>query len=287
MCTSMKLVLLLPLSSICFFGSFACAFAIKPYYNNIHPSSNMPPSPDHTHLNPNFGTFDTQPLTHQQTNRGYSNKRVPPLAMIPDSRIRYGQDRNNTESTRPLTFLDATKRTREAAETQELLPKVPKRENGISQITQPITTAFSSLTSLIASSKKLQGRAILLLVAFLYGTLNVTLRGVYATEGPPVASVLSLVRQVLSVLAFLPLFAFSKGEDERVKDIESGYKNNSGDEEVEKVRPMWMAALELAFWNFGAQASYSIFVKWLHAFVIHKNKILLELVGTHKRRSTF
>jgi hypothetical protein len=177
--------------------------------------------------------------------------------MILDSRRnRYEQDRNNTQSTRPLSFLDATKRRRDAAETQELLPEVPKRENVIAQITQPVTTALSSFTNSIASSKKLQGRAILLLVAFLYGTLNVTLRGVYATEGPPVASVLSLVRQVLSVVAFLPLFVISKGDDES-KDIESGY-GNSG-EEAEKARPMWMAALELAFWNFGAQVRLIIF----------------------------
>jgi hypothetical protein len=252
MCTSMKPVLLLLLSSICFFGSFACAFAINPYYNRINPSSKMPPNPDHTYIKSNFGTFDRQPLTHQQTNRGYSNERVPPLAMILDSRRnRYEQDRNNTQSTRPLSFLDATKRRRDAAETQELLPEVPKRENVIAQITQPVTTALSSFTNSIASSKKLQGRAILLLVAFLYGTLNVTLRGVYATEGPPVASVLSLVRQVLSVVAFLPLFVISKGEDESAKDIEC--------EEAEKARPMWMAALELAFWNFGAQVRLIIF----------------------------
>lgn len=245
--TSIKLVLLHAVSPIYFFG-FACAFAIKPHpnFNKIDPATTMAPNPDRTIIS-NFGTFDRQPLIHQ----GYTNQRVHPLAMIPERRNQFEQNRNNTQSTRPLTFLDATKRTREASiETQELLPELPKQETGLAQITQPITNTITSLANSVATSKKLQGRAILLLVAFLYGTLNVTLRGVYATEGPPVASVLSLVRQLLSVIAFIPLLALSKDE-KSAKDIEVGKSNTS--DEVEKVRPMWMAALELAFWNFGAQ----------------------------------
>lgn len=43
-------------------------------------------------------------------------------------------------------------------------------------------------------NKAMQGRIILLFVSFLYGTLNVSLRAIYATDGAPVASVLSFIR---------------------------------------------------------------------------------------------
>ncbi|KAK1736364.1 drug/metabolite transporter (DMT) family transporter [Skeletonema marinoi] len=101
----------------------------------------------------------------------------------------------------------------------------------------------------ITSSKTAKGRAILLFVAFLYGTLNVTLRAVYASDGAPTASVLSLVRQCLSVLTFIPIIA------------SANIRNNAAGNETEREkiwvlnnsRPLWLAAAELAFWNCGAQ----------------------------------
>ena len=99
---------------------------------------------------------------------------------------------------------------------------------------------------------------ILLFVALLYGTLNVVLRGIYASDGPPAASVLSFVRQILSVIAFIPLLAYSKEDDTNSSDLDHMSNANT---EVEKVaRPMWMAALELAFWNFGAQVKSFLFI---------------------------
>ena len=193
-------------------------------------------------------------------NNGYQHqRRTPPLAMIPESRSQYGSDKNSTSS-HPPTFLDVTKRTREShTETKELVPEIPREGTSVSRLLQQTTSVISTFINTVASSKKLQGRAILLLVAFLYGTLNVTLRGVYATEGPPAASVLSLVRQVLSVIAFIPLLVFSKesedASDSFDKDIEAGNENDIKID-PEKIRPMWMAALELAFWNFGAQVRH-------------------------------
>ena len=112
-----------------------------------------------------------------------------------------------------------------------------------------------------------QGRAILLLVAFLYGTLNVTLRGVYATDGPPVPSVLSFVRQVLSLLAFVPILLASSSssssrsnlastlsfEEEQISSMSLIGDNTEARTDGNIIRPMWKSALELAFWNFGAQ----------------------------------
>jgi hypothetical protein len=130
--------------------------------------------------------------------------------------------------------------------------------------------------------EKMRGRAMLLLVALLYGTLNVSLRGIYATEGPPVASVLSLVRQCLSLVAFVPIFFLASSssspssssssstadgpEEDAGRPLMIGgdgdYVDGGGDAVRKQkggagggivVRPMWMSALELAFWNFGAQ----------------------------------
>jgi hypothetical protein len=275
MCTSVKLVLVPLLSSIYIFGPFACAFAINPIHNSNthHPLANMAPNPDNNRLqSTSFGTFDRGHINRYQfrghINR-YQNRRLSSLAMIPEHQTNYDNDRNNTQSSRLPTFLDATKRTREArAETKELLPKTPKEDTSMPQLStvfQPITKTITSLADTLSTSKKLQGRAILLLVAFLYGTLNVTLRGVYATEGPPVASVLSLVRQILSVVAFIPLLVFSKGTDKNAtvgKAVE--VDNGSANDQVEKIRPMWMAALELAFWNFGAQVGSLVFISSMH-----------------------
>lgn len=269
------LVLLNALSVIPLFGSFAFHFATSSYTNrnNIVQSSKMTPAINIFCHKTTFGTFDQKSLLphhheylreQQQPIKSYHNQRLPPLAMIPEykSQTSSAHDKNITNSSRPLTFLDATEREREVRkETRESIPEIPTQESARSPIlltTQRMGNAITSFAETIATSKKLQGRVILLVVAFLYGTLNVTLRGIYAMEGAPVASVLSLVRQVLSVLAFAPLFAFSKNEkrNEGFHCDESAQKSSNSEEVSESARPMWLAALELAFWNFGAQVRH-------------------------------
>lgn len=116
--------------------------------------------------------------------------------------------------------------------------------------TNIIVSKLSSITETITSSKTAQGRAILLLVSFLYGTLNVSLRAIYASDGAPAASVLSLVRQCLSVLTFIPIIISVNSNKNGGEERFSSYLEDSDDEEMK--RPMWIAAFELAFWNFGA-----------------------------------
>lgn len=121
----------------------------------------------------------------------------------------------------------------------------------------PIISKITSIAHKITSSKKAKGRAILLLVSFLYGTLNVTLRAIYASDGAPTASVLSLVRQCLSVLTFIPIIASVNSRSNAASeedDLETKVGNTSV-EEKESNSPMWLAAAELAFWNCGAQVS--------------------------------
>ena len=147
------------------------------------------------------------------------------------------------------TFLDATKRGEGNRGGGQQRGRDGEAISATTTKTSSITNKLSSMTSSITTSKTAQGRLILLFVAFLYGTLNVTLRGVYATEGPPAASVLSLVRQLLSVATFIPIMIVSEKNSKSSTDIEE----SSSKVEEEGVRPMWMSALELALWNFGAQ----------------------------------
>ncbi|GAX27556.1 hypothetical protein FisN_13Hh358 [Fistulifera solaris] len=82
------------------------------------------------------------------------------------------------------------------------------------------------------------GRGWLLGVAFLYGTLNVTLRSIYAQPHPPSAAALSTSRGWLAVLCFLPLLWRRQ--------------------KTHTTAPQHRQALELAVWNFGAQGLANI-----------------------------
>ena len=136
------------------------------------------------------------------------------------------------------------------------------QDETIEMSSPPIFSKLSSIALSITSSKQAKGRAILLLVAFLYGTLNVTLRAVYASEGAPTASVLSLVRQCLSVLTFIPIIVSVNRNNapEKVIDEEENLgivsSTSSVEEDESNERPMWLAAAELAFWNCGAQVRH-------------------------------
>lgn len=197
--------------------------------------------------------------------------------MLPDSQRYQESKSNNTNSYhRSTSILDATKRGGGQQERQdgEILSDPNTASTNISDddsssittqlstITKPLTSKLNTIAQTIATSKKAQGRAMLLLVSLLYGTLNVTLRAIYATDGAPAASVLSLVRQCLSIFAFIPIFIAARNAPPKGQDEEEGGRYRDGLEEQlmssdgeggEKVRPMWMSALELAFWNFGAQ----------------------------------
>ena len=124
-----------------------------------------------------------------------------------------------------------------------------------------------------ASSAKAWGRAKLLSVAFLYGTDTVACRLIYTTEGPSVASVMSFVRNLIAIVAYIPLYIGStlvhkgelrkkeevgqqwgKGEETRpLVDIENGEKE---DKLVpEKIHSLWMTAFGLALWSAGSTVS--------------------------------
>lgn len=89
---------------------------------------------------------------------------------------------------------------------------------------------------------KLCGRLLLVVVAILYGTLNVSLRLVYSLPDPPSASALSCTRGWLAALCFLPILQLR---------VHKQHQDNV--QTTLPSRPMWIVALELAGWNFGAQ----------------------------------
>eukprot|EP00429_Kryptoperidinium_foliaceum_P007645 CAMPEP_0176007916 /NCGR_PEP_ID=MMETSP0120_2-20121206/3479_1 /TAXON_ID=160619 /ORGANISM="Kryptoperidinium foliaceum, Strain CCMP 1326" /LENGTH=354 /DNA_ID=CAMNT_0017340691 /DNA_START=85 /DNA_END=1149 /DNA_ORIENTATION=- len=89
-------------------------------------------------------------------------------------------------------------------------------------------------------AKVLQGRFLLLLVAFLYGSLNVTLRLVYDRPGPPSASALSSSRGWMAAACFVPLLMNHK-------------PTTIYHDATTTQSSFWRVAFELAFWNFGAQ----------------------------------
>lgn len=136
------------------------------------------------------------------------------------------------------------------------------------------TTKLNKLRSVIVRqifktttypSRQFKGRIYLLLVALLYGTLNSTLRSIYSLDGKPVPSVLSFVRQLLSVVTFLPIIFLARSiqstqatiktdviDEEEVSLSKKGISSRR-EQQMGNSRPVWRSALELAFWNFGAQ----------------------------------
>ncbi|GAX27098.1 hypothetical protein FisN_13Lh358 [Fistulifera solaris] len=104
--------------------------------------------------------------------------------------------------------------------------------------TTSTTTTTTTSTTPITVHPQWHGRGWLLGVAFLYGTLNVTLRSIYAQPHPPSAAALSTSRGWLAVLCFLPLLLRQKTKPSSTI--------------------ISFPALELAVWNFGAQGLANI-----------------------------
>lgn len=105
-----------------------------------------------------------------------------------------------------------------------------------------------------------RGRTLLLLVAILYGTLNVSLRLVYNLPDPPSAAVLSATRGWLSTACFIPPLLFSKLKNKNQKQPEgtTGTTIESSPVSSSSRTRLWKAVIELAVWNLGAQGLLNI-----------------------------
>ena len=111
-----------------------------------------------------------------------------------------------------------------------------------------------------------RGRLILLILAVVYGSLNISMRLVFARPDPPTASASSTIQGWFTVICFLPLLWRNQ----------STKNSNWCDMRTIRCRgnvpgmSFWRFALELAFFNFGTQAL-----------------INLSLVGTQGARASF
>jgi drug/metabolite transporter (DMT)-like permease len=91
----------------------------------------------------------------------------------------------------------------------------------------------NSIASIFSS-----GEAQLLIVAALYGSLTVSFRLLYGTEGPPAPSMASLVRGIIAAACFVPTIMKKPTTEEESKG---------------RGASLFLAALELSWWNAGAQ----------------------------------
>lgn len=123
----------------------------------------------------------------------------------------------------------------------EKIGELPIGHGQISMDDNDSTIGVSHLVS------ALQGRLLLLLVAFLYGSLNVSLRLVYQRPGPPSASALSSSRGWLAIACFLPLLMKHKPNPIHADPTRSSSSTTTP-------ASFWRVATELAICNFGAQA---------------------------------
>ena len=111
-------------------------------------------------------------------------------------------------------------------------------------------------------SGNLEGRALLLLAALCLGTLNTTIRMVYAipVNGNPINPwLMSVIRSWMATICFAPLWWMSTRK-ERLEQAPNS-KKIVPDETASfssPSQPIWKAALELTVWNFGARALWNI-----------------------------
>lgn len=112
--------------------------------------------------------------------------------------------------------------------------------------TRRTTKAYrSSLSSWIMLRKE---RLILLFLAVVYGSLNISMRLVFARPDPPTASASSTIQGWFTVVCFLPLL---RGNH---REISSTNNSNSNSNSYLRPPSFWRFAIELAIINFGTQS---------------------------------
>ena len=109
-----------------------------------------------------------------------------------------------------------------------------------------------------------KGRIILLVLAIVYGSLNISMRLVFARPDPPTASASSTIQGWFAVVCFLPLLwrnhAFTKGWLGMPPPFSKGHLpinsrlGSNNNNKNNNPRSFWRFAVELAFFNFGTQA---------------------------------
>lgn len=116
------------------------------------------------------------------------------------------------------------------------------------------------------------GRIVLFLLAMVYGSLNVSMRLVFARPDPPTASVSSTIQGWFAVLCFLPLLGWRPHhqhksplalDDQKRTIAQNSNNSNNNNSKVPKFPHMWRFALDLALLNFGTQALMNTSLVWI------------------------
>ncbi len=120
-----------------------------------------------------------------------------------------------------------------------------------------------------ATPSRVLGRTYLIIVAAFFGSLNVIMRYLYAMPGPPSASVLSVVRNILILFCFVPMF---------LARTQPGLKDSQSP-------GFFKAAFEMAVWNLGAQGALNVGLLFTDAtrasFLTQTSVVLTPLVSLY------
>jgi drug/metabolite transporter (DMT)-like permease len=114
----------------------------------------------------------------------------------------------------------------------------------------PTTNNNITANDTTAAGLKRNGRFLLLLVAFLYGSLSVALRAVYARPGPPEPSILSATRGWMSVLCLVPVVVMPAKNKSSSSTTTTTASSSS--------LVFYLFALELAVFNVGTQGLLNV-----------------------------
>lgn len=115
-----------------------------------------------------------------------------------------------------------------------------------------------------------KGRILLTVVAYMYGTLKVTLRQLYALPEPPSASAVSFIRGWLTVAAFYIIQLLRNRNKElnqhfiptslqnKVESIVEKAQNRTNTSKAETLPHFWISVTELSIWNFASTSLANI-----------------------------
>mmetsp|Transcript_64801 Transcript_64801/g.163178 ORF Transcript_64801/g.163178 Transcript_64801/m.163178 type:complete len:419 (-) Transcript_64801:150-1406(-) len=121
-------------------------------------------------------------------------------------------------------------------------PRLPQPHRGrVGQLGQGLLGEAAQ-----TSQSKGSSIALLVVVAALYGTLGICMRELYSLTGPPTPSTVSLIRQVITVLIFVPLLAAGSAS------LKATASTSTLPMEA-LPKGFWTTGLELAFWNAATQ----------------------------------
>eukprot|EP00227_Mantoniella_beaufortii_P019215 CAMPEP_0197577372 /NCGR_PEP_ID=MMETSP1326-20131121/2028_1 /TAXON_ID=1155430 /ORGANISM="Genus nov. species nov., Strain RCC2288" /LENGTH=466 /DNA_ID=CAMNT_0043140431 /DNA_START=181 /DNA_END=1577 /DNA_ORIENTATION=- len=112
-----------------------------------------------------------------------------------------------------------------------------------------VSAEGSSAGAAVAAPSVWQGRLLLLFVAAAYGSLTVAFKIVYNMPGPPSPGMIGAVRGIMAAMCFIPMILRSRNQ------TIAGEKSSGW---IPKSRVFWLAAAELAFWNFTAQGACNV-----------------------------